>query len=94
MKRHGDLWRHIVLQSNLHEAYRKARKGKGWHTHVIEFKKDVEGNLLKLRELLAAGEFNTSEYKSKTNIRAETKGDLYPTLLPRPYCATRTITGS
>ena len=66
MKRHSDLWRHVVSYSNLLMAYKKARKGKGWQKSVIEFEKDVEGNLLKLRDTLVAGEFNTSAYKSKT----------------------------
>jgi len=66
MKRHGDLWRRVVDYDNLLMAYKKARKGKAWHNSVIEFEKDIEGNLIKLRDLLVAGRFNTSEYNSKT----------------------------
>ena len=66
MKRHGNLWDKIIDPDNLYLAYRKARKGKAWQKGILEFEKDVEGNLLKLQKMLCKGEFTTSEYRSKT----------------------------
>jgi len=65
MKRHGNLWEKIVDPNNLHEAYRRARRGKGWTRSVAEFEKDVEGNLNKLHELLVSNKFTTSKYSTK-----------------------------
>jgi retron-type reverse transcriptase len=66
LKRHGNLWDKIIDPDNLYLAYRKARKGKAWQKGILEFEKDVEGNLLKLQKMLCKGEFTTSEYRSKT----------------------------
>ena len=66
MKRHGNLWDKIIDPDNLYLAYRKARKDKAWQKGILEFEKDVEGNLLKLQKMLCKGEFTTSEYRSKT----------------------------
>jgi len=65
MKRHGNLWDKITDPENLYKAYRKARKGKAWQSGILEFEKDVEGNLLKLQKMLCKGEFTTSKYRSK-----------------------------
>ena len=66
MKRHGNLWNKIIDPDNLYKAYRKARKGKAWQKGILEFEKDIEGNLLRLQKMLCKGEFTTSEYRSKT----------------------------
>ena len=66
MKRHGNLWNKIIDPDNLYKAYRKARKGKAWQKGILDFEKDIEGNLLRLQKMLCKGEFTTSEYRSKT----------------------------
>lgn len=76
MKRHGNLWNSITDPENLYLAYRKARKGKGWQKGVLDFEKDVEGNLLKLQRTLCTGEFRTSKYRSKT-IHEPKKREIY-----------------
>jgi len=76
MKRHGDLWSKIIDPDNLYKAYRKARKGKAWQKGILDFEKDVEGNLLKLQKLLCTGEFTTAEYRSKT-IHEPKKREIY-----------------
>ena len=76
MKRHGNLWDKIVDPENLYQAYRKARKGKAWQRGILEFEKDVDGNLLKLQKMLCKGEFTTSEYRSKT-IHEPKKREIY-----------------
>lgn len=65
MKRHGDLFQRIVSLDNLHEAYRKARKGKRWQRVVEEFEQDVDGNLESLREALINKSFTTAPYQTR-----------------------------
>ncbi|HRZ85715.1 MAG TPA: reverse transcriptase domain-containing protein [Candidatus Paceibacterota bacterium] len=52
MKTYKSLYKDVYSKSNLILAWRKARKGKTKRNYVIEFEKDVLGNLLQLyREL-------------------------------------------
>lgn len=66
MKRHGNLWDAITHPDNLHEAYRRARKGKGWRKSVAQFEKNLNANLLNLQRMLCTGAYRTSSYSSKT----------------------------
>lgn len=66
MKRHGNLWDAITHPDNLLEAYRKARKGKGWRQSILHFEKNLAANLLKLQRMLCTGGYQTSRYASKT----------------------------
>lgn len=66
MKRHGNLWDKITHPDNLLEAYKKARKGKGWRKSVLVFEKNLEANLLRLQKMLCTGAYSTSRYSSKT----------------------------
>lgn len=65
MKRYGNLWEKIISYENLYLAYKKAKKGKGWRKSIKVFEKDIEGNLLKLQQMLISGQFNTSKYATK-----------------------------
>lgn len=76
MKRHGNLWDKITCPNNLLHAYREARRGKGWQRHVKWFERDVNGNLLRLQKMLCTGEFDTSEYRTKT-IYEPKQRDIY-----------------
>ena len=76
MKRHGNLWDKIVAPDNLYKAYRKARKGKSTQKGILEFEKDVNGNLLKLQKMLCTNKFTTSKYRSKT-IHEPKKREIY-----------------
>lgn len=51
-KRYNNLYLQIYIMSNLLLGWRKARKGKTKKPYVIEFEKDVIGNLYKLHEEL------------------------------------------
>jgi len=66
MKRHGNLWDKITHPDNLLEAYKKARKGKGWRQSVLHFEKNLPANLLRLQKTLCTGKYKTSKYASKT----------------------------
>lgn len=66
MKRFGNLYDKIISMENLDLAERNARKGKGRRKDVAEFDKDRDGNLRRLHETLARGEFKTSEYTTFT----------------------------
>lgn len=63
VKREGDLWHKVVSMENLTEAYLKAKRGKGSQRGVINFEKDVPGNLKKIQDLLMSGDYRTSEYR-------------------------------
>jgi len=66
MKRHGNLFGQIISEENIHLAYLRARKGKGWQNTVQNFEKDLDANITKIRESLANKTFTTSPYKTKT----------------------------
>jgi len=52
VKTYNNLYSEVYNMSNLICAYRKAKKGKTKKPYVIEFEKDVIGNLFKLQEEL------------------------------------------
>jgi len=52
MRTSGCLYEKICSMNNLANSWRKARKKKTKKNYVIEFEKDIRGNLLKLREEL------------------------------------------
>lgn len=66
MKRHGNLWDKITHPDNLLEAYKKAKRGKGWRKSIIIFEKNISSNLLRLQKMLCTGRFTTSKYQTKT----------------------------
>jgi len=57
MKTYNNLYSKIVSYENLLYAWRKARKGKTKKKYVIEFEKDLEMNLMDIREELLSGEY-------------------------------------
>jgi RNA-directed DNA polymerase len=50
MKRHGNLFEQIVDLDNIYLAYRKARKGKGWQDTVKSFERNLDENILSIRD--------------------------------------------
>ena len=52
MKTYNNLYEEICSINNLANAWRKARKGKTKRYYVMEFEKDIQQNLLKLRDEL------------------------------------------
>lgn len=66
MKRHGNLFEQIVEKDNIHLAYRKARKGKGWQDTVKNFEFNLEENIESIQELLINKSYTTSNYSQRT----------------------------
>jgi len=52
MKTYNNLYYRIASVKNLHDAWRKARKGKTKRGYVIEFERNIKENLLKLHNEL------------------------------------------
>lgn len=63
MKRLGNVWDEFVSYENLYRAYKKARTGKGHRQSILNFEKDVKGNLMRLREELIDGTWHSSSYR-------------------------------
>lgn len=58
MKTYKNLYPRLCSYKNLEKAFNKAKKGKSFMPYVVEFEKDKEINLLKLKN-----ELETSSYK-------------------------------
>lgn len=76
MRRHGNLWEKIISPDNLYKAYLRARRGKRSRRSVINFEKDVAGNLHKIWLSLKYKTYTTSSYKTKT-IYEPKQRDIY-----------------
>lgn len=63
VKRYNNLFEKVCDLDNLRLAEKNARKGKSNHPDVRLFDKDPEGNLIRLREALLNGTFQTSPYQ-------------------------------
>lgn len=64
MKRVGYLYPKVYNYSNLEEAHKNARKGKGWYKEVEEIDANLKEYLDKLHELLINKTYETSDYES------------------------------
>lgn len=63
MKSYNHLWEDFVNKENFESAYKNSIKGKGRQRQVVEFKKNKEENLEKVRQLVISGKFRTSKYR-------------------------------
>ena len=63
MNRAGNLFEKICDIQNLHEAYYKASKNKRFTSGYINFRKDSETNLEKLRKSLVDGKYTHGQYR-------------------------------
>lgn len=66
MKRHGNLFSKIIEKDNIHLAYRKARKGKGWQDTIKRFENNLDENIKSIQESLINKTYSTSSYSEKT----------------------------
>lgn len=66
MKRAGKLFEKICDIQNLHEAYYKASKNKRFTPGYIDFRKNAEKNLEKLRQSLLDGSYTHGKYRHFT----------------------------
>jgi len=64
-QRHGNLFSSIVDSDNLRQAHARARKGKSAMLNVIDFDRNIEGNLKRIRQSLMDKTFTTSKYQEK-----------------------------
>lgn len=71
MKRYGHLFEKIVSMDNLYQAYKNAKKGKGWYKEVKEIEKNPWYYLGLLQEMMLNHNYHTSEYE--TFLRKEGK---------------------
>ena len=62
MKREGFLMEKIADPDNLRLAFWKARKGKEYKTEVTAYRRELDANLLRLREELLGGRVRVGEY--------------------------------
>lgn len=66
VKKYKNLWKDVIAEENIAEAYRKSIKGKRSYSSVKRFEQDVEGNLKKIRESLINQTYKTSPYNQRT----------------------------
>ena len=66
MKRAGNLFEKICDIQNLHGAYYKASKNKRFTSGYINFRKNSEKNLEKLRKFLMDGKYTHGQYRHFT----------------------------
>lgn len=64
MKTYKNLYPRVWAWDNLYRAYRKARKGKRARATVATFEWDLEGNLVRLQDELAARTYHPGPYDS------------------------------
>ena len=65
MKTYKNLWEKFIEEDNFRLAYKNAIKKKSRQKQIRCFQKDEENNLSALRNMVANGEFCTSQYKEK-----------------------------
>jgi len=65
MKRYGNLFEQITAIENIYDAYRKARRGRGWQDTIKNFNKNLDENLNNIQQSLINKTFTTSEYRTR-----------------------------
>jgi len=63
MKRFGNIFETLISEENLFRAHTIARRGKVHYREVIEFEKDLPGNIRKLQDCLRNRKWNVFGYK-------------------------------
>ncbi len=64
MKRIGNIYQDIISTDNLLLAHKNASKGKSKQRGVIQFNKDITGNIKLIRDKLIKCEYKSPEYKT------------------------------
>lgn len=65
MKTYKNLWTQFITKENFELAYRNSIKNKSNQCQIRRFNENKEENLEKIRQMVIAGEFHTSPYKTK-----------------------------
>ena len=63
MKSYGQLWRRIISEDNLCEAWRRVRCRRSSSPAIIAFERDIDDNLASLIKDLSAGVYRPGEYR-------------------------------
>ena len=63
MKSYGHIWQRIISEENLHEAWRRVRRGHSASAAVLSYEKNLDENLAKLRERLVDGSYRPAGYR-------------------------------
>lgn len=66
MKRIGHLFERVVEPDNLRLAFVKASRGKRHRADQMDFMRNLDGELARLREGLLAGDYPVGNYKRFT----------------------------
>ena len=64
MKRSNHLWQEITSFENLLRAAKKAQRGKRFRANVLEFNRDLEGNLLSIQTQLQHQTYQPGAYRT------------------------------
>jgi len=75
MKTYKGLYERIVTFENLHEAFRKAAKGKGLRADCAEFAYGREREILLLQEELQSGTYRHGPYREFTVSDPKKEGE-------------------
>jgi len=65
MKRHSNLWTHIISPENIRAAHKKSIKNKSKKRNITRFNEHLDDNLEELRVQFIEKTFTTSEYLEK-----------------------------
>lgn len=65
MKSYSGLWEKLITKDNFETAYKNSIKGKSRQRSIIEFQKDKDDNLERVRQMVISQTFHTSPYKEK-----------------------------
>ena len=63
--------------NNLRLAHKNAKRGKGWYKEVQEVEKDLDNNLLKIREMLLNHSYHTSAYEVFKKKEGKKEREIY-----------------
>ena len=63
MRSYGGIWERIVSEDNLHEAWRRVRRGHASSAAVQGYAADLEANLAELRGRLLDGTYSPAGYR-------------------------------
>lgn len=66
VKKYKGLWKQVIDENNIADAYRKAILGKKHYTSVKRFEQNKEANLKAIREMLVNQTYKTSPYHERT----------------------------
>lgn len=66
VKKYKGLWKQVIDENNIADAYRKSILGKKGYSSVAKFEQNKEANLKNIREMLVNQTYKTSPYNQRT----------------------------